>query len=44
MKHTFDDIIHFLKDQSYEDNIIPQTDICDDIGMAGDDFHEMMMA
>lgn len=44
MKHTLDDIIHFLKDQSYEDNITPQTNICDDIGMAGDDFHEMMMA
>jgi len=44
MKYTLEDIINFLKDQSLEDEISPETNVCDDIGMSGDDFDEMMMA
>lgn len=44
MKYTIEDVINFLKNQSLVDEIDPQTNICDDIGMRGDDFDEMMMA
>lgn len=44
MKYTLEDIINFLKDQSFEDEISPETNVCDEIGMRGDDFHEMMTA
>ncbi|MDR6782687.1 hypothetical protein ABIE26_000826 [Pedobacter africanus] len=44
MKYTLEDIINFLKDQSLEDEISPETNVCDEIGMRGDDFHEMMTA
>lgn len=44
MKYTLEDIINFLKDQSLEDEISPETNVCDEIGMIGDDFDEMMMA
>ncbi|WP_214229585.1 DUF1493 family protein [Pedobacter sp. B4-66] len=44
MKYTIENIIDFLKEQSLEDEINPQTNVCDDIGMSGDDFDEMMTA
>lgn len=44
MKYTLDDIIHFLKGQSFDEDISSNTNICNDIGLAVDDFHEMMVA
>jgi hypothetical protein len=44
MKYTIENIIDFLKEQSLEDEINAQTNVCDDIGMSGDDFDEMMTA
>lgn len=44
MKYTVNNIIDFLKDQASIDDIDPNTNICDDIGVAGDDFDEMLEA
>lgn len=42
MKYTINNIIDFLKDQALIDDIYPDTDICNGIGLTGDDFHEMI--
>lgn len=39
---SIDDIIKFLKELSGSDSIGPTSDIYRDLGMAGDDFHEMI--
>lgn len=44
MKYTVDDIIDFLKEQSLEEEISEKTNICDEIGIWGDDFHELIIA
>lgn len=44
MRYTVNNIIDFLKDQALIDNIDPNTNVCDDIGLAGDDFDEMLEA
>lgn len=40
--HKVDEIINFLTDLAGTDKINPDSDIFDDIGMVGDDFHEMI--
>ena len=42
--YTTDNIIDFLKDYSGNEEINADTDIFRDLGMDGDDFHEMMDA
>ena len=44
MKYPLEDIINFLKNQSLEDEINAETNVCDDIGISGYDFDEMMIA
>ncbi len=39
---SIDDIIKFLENLSGSDNIHPKSDIFGDLGMVGDDFHEMI--
>jgi hypothetical protein len=39
---SIDDIIKFLKELTGSAKISPTSDIFDDIGMVGDDFHEMI--
>lgn len=42
MKHLTENSINFLKNLSGTDKIGPDSDIFNDIGMVGDDFHEMI--
>jgi hypothetical protein len=42
LKHSITDLINFLQDLSGNDNIESDSDIFNDIGMVGDDFHEMI--
>jgi hypothetical protein len=44
MKHKVKDIIDFLADLSCTSDISPESDIFYDVGMSGDDFHEMVEA
>lgn len=39
---TTADVIAFLKDLAGTDKVFPHTDIFRDLGMVGDDFHEMI--
>lgn len=39
---SIDDIIQFLKDVSGSEKVDADTDIFNDLGMVGDDFHEMI--
>jgi len=40
--HRIDEIIDFIKEESGNDKVYPETDIFDDLEMVGDDFHEMI--
>jgi hypothetical protein len=40
--YSVDEIIEFLKDLAGTDDIYPTSDIFEDVGMGGDDFHEMI--
>jgi hypothetical protein len=42
LKHSITDLIKFLADLSGADDINANSDIFSDVGMAGDDFHEMI--
>lgn len=39
---TEDEIIQFLKEETYEDSITSDTDIFNDCGVSGDDSHELI--
>lgn len=42
MQHTVEEIMQFLKDFACCDEIYPHSDICNDLGLDGDDFHDMI--
>lgn len=42
MIYSTDNLIEFLGELSGEGNILPESDIFREIGMVGDDFHEMI--
>jgi hypothetical protein len=42
--YSIDNIIEFLKNFTGNDGISPDSEICDGIGITGDDFHEMIDA
>lgn len=44
MNYSISDIIDFLRHRSGNEKVLPNTDIFLEIGLVGDDFHEMMEA
>ena len=44
MKTTEEEIIEFLKEETFEDEITPETDVFNDCGVSGDDCDELLNA
>ena len=42
MKVTEEEIIRFLKEETFEENVTSTTDIFNECGVSGDDFHELI--